>query len=299
MSPEESRRLVAESSAEALRLSVSSIDLRNGGRARSEHVLDDLFFTLVGLADPALFVEAGAKDAPASLRVAEERPGTTVIACEANPRLQRHFAEALGHAERGVDYRATALSDAPGTVTLHVPEIGDDFGGGLAGTSSLLSSGPAESPFGPEVVRTEMQVEATTLDALGREVPQGRVALWVDVEGAAEQVLRGGRDLLARCDVLKIEVETQAYWQGQWVEGDLFAHLMERGLRPVARDLTGDAQYNVVFVDRDFLGREDVRRVLTAHAQRLHRRELPGPIGRLRRSTSARRLARQVLRRGR
>ena len=191
MSPEESRLLVAESSAEALRLSVSSIDLRNGGRARSEHVLDDLFFTLVGLADPALFVEAGAKDAPASLRVADERPGVTVIACEANPRLQRHFAEALGHAQRGVDYRATALSDAPGTVTLHVPEIGDDFTGGLAGTSSLLSSGPAESPFGDEVVRTEVQVDATTLDALGREVPQGRVALWVDVEGAAEQVLHG------------------------------------------------------------------------------------------------------------
>ena len=77
-------------------------------------------------------------------------------------------------------------------------------------------------------------VPATTLDALLTEVAAGvRVAAWVDVEGANREVLTGGATLLGRVDLIKIEVETQEMWSGQWLAVDVLDGLAYECTCPV------------------------------------------------------------------
>lgn len=288
-------RRMSRAMLEALRLDIARIDLRNYGRTRSEYVTDELFFELVRIAQPSLFVEAGAKDAVTSIRAAELLSAARVIACEANPENHSFFAAQLDHAGSGVDYRAAAVAAQPGVATFHVPAAIGDRDGALAGTSSLLVREVGMDRRPETADFTTVTVPSVTLDCLLHEgAPGTRTAAWVDVEGASAQVLSGGAGFLDVCDVLKIEVETEGYWRDQWLELDVCSHLVAHGLVPVARDLSGDTQYNLVFVSERLLGDANARLALLRYSQALHRRELPGLVGRARRHERVRSLARGV-----
>lgn len=206
-------------------------------RARSAELLDRLFFDLVDAAQPDLFVEAGAFDAEASLRVARSMPGCSVVAFEANPDNYGHFAGICQFEQHGVQYLNLALTDTPGFITFHVESKG---GSTLLGHSSILArSQPADDPVRPVTVEG-VRLDDHTPDA-------DRVAMWVDVEGAADQVLRGAPQRLTACDVIKVEVEEEAFWEGQALSADIVAQLLTSGMIPVARDIEYPSQYNLVF----------------------------------------------------
>lgn len=88
-----------------------------------------------------------------------------------------------------------------------------------------------------------------TVDSLCREhfADQQTVALWIDVEGMALDVLTGARQMLdaGRCVALKVEVETDSLWLDQ--------HLAERGYRPVLCDFEYDYQFNAVYVRKELV----------------------------------------------
>ncbi|HEX4870678.1 MAG TPA: hypothetical protein VFV27_00025, partial [Nevskiaceae bacterium] len=78
--------------------------------------------------------------------------------------------------------------------------------------------------------------------------PDGRQILWIDVEGALDQVLAGAQATLSRCDAVYVEVETAAAWPGQMIDVDVIHHLGQHGLLPVGRDIQRSWQYNLLFV---------------------------------------------------
>ncbi|MGW2320172.1 FkbM family methyltransferase [Streptomyces sp. NPDC001680] len=104
----------------------------------------------------------------------------------------------------------------------------------------------------------EVAVPATTLDH-EFEGMIGPFAMWMDVEGAAKDVLSGARRFLDQCDIAKIEVEERAFWKGQWLVPDVVAEMALHGLEPLARDVEGEGQYNVLFGSQRLLSRSDVR----------------------------------------
>ncbi len=185
-----------------------------------------------------LFVEAGAKEAGASVR-ASDLGVDQVVAFEANPYTHRRFVESVSAA--GVDYRHAALTDEPGPQRFHVRL--NEHGGPIADGQASLLIRPDHEPGYEEV-----EVDGVRLDEAVADLP-GRVAMWVDVEGASSWVLRGASSVLDRTDVLIIEVEDRAAWDGQeWLHLDVVRHLWAHGLRPVARDLQSRFQFNVLFV---------------------------------------------------
>lgn len=206
-------------------------------RARSVDELVDLFFDLCALARVDVFVEAGAKEASAAQRAAAA--GTDhVVAFEANPYTHRRFADGL--AQAGIDYRHTALSDRAGEVTFLV-RLREDGTPIPDGQGSLLVR-PDHTPGYEEVT-----VPAVTLDDAGIE--DGRVAMWVDVEGAVAEVFGGAAQLLERTDVVIVEVEATRRWEGQrWLADDVVAHLAAFGLGAVGRDMQSRWQFNTLFV---------------------------------------------------
>lgn len=213
-------------------------------RRTSIDELVEVFFTLVRAIEPATFVEAGAKDAAASIRAA----GTgipNVLAFEANPYTHRRFAEAVRAVD--VEYEHLALTDEPGPVTMHVRRRDD--GTAIADGQASMLVRPNHPPGYEHVT-----VDGLPLDDCVADRP-GPIAVWVDVEGASSWVLRGAPETLGRSGVLMIEVEERVSWTGQeWLHMDVIEHLVAHGLVPVARDRQSRFQFNVVFVRRTLLG---------------------------------------------
>lgn len=282
-----------------LRDTSSRIDLRNRGAARSTYRLDELFFALVRLIEPSLFVEAGAFEAQASRRVREEVRNCRAVAFEANPHTHAYFDSTIDFEAAGVEYLNLALSDTEGEATFHVQVPDGAWIRSRVDGSNSVTERRLDIHSKPFTGATEdVTVPATTID-LHLGGGSGHVAMWIDVEGASGPVLQGAAKTLARTSVLKIEVEELEWWTGQWLALDVFEFLLSSGLVPVARDLQGPHQYNVVCVRNDIGWRADVLARIDEFTRASAARELPGLVGSVRRNPQARaaaRLARERLR---
>ncbi len=206
-------------------------------RAASTEALVELFFSVCSLANVDVFVEAGAKEASASVRAIESGI-PEAVAFEANPYTYKRFARTLETA--GVDYRHAALSERAGETSFLVRR--NDAGSPMAdGQGSMLLRPDHEHGY------EEVTVSSVTLD--GEIDTEGRVAMWVDVEGAVAEVFGGAAGILERTDVAIVEVEAVERWVGQrWLAADVVEELARSGLRAVARDMQSRWQFNILFV---------------------------------------------------
>ncbi|MGI8879661.1 MAG: FkbM family methyltransferase [Jatrophihabitans sp.] len=232
--------------------------------------LTHLFFRLVRVTEPDLFIEAGAKEASTSLRIRRYLPTARVVAFEANPFTYEKFGALHDFAAANVDYRHLALSDRPGSVTFHVNH--NDAGMPQAdGQGSLLRSHEASNGL------TEVTVEATTLDSFFADHTFQRGALWIDVEGAAKEVLSGAVGTVGKADVAIIEVEDRAYWGQEWLFPEVSSYFFDRGMIPIARDFQSRYQYNVIYVSEAVFHRDRVRLELALHHARAAGGRRPEP----------------------
>jgi FkbM family methyltransferase len=281
---------IAEIWLSTLRNQASAFDMRNGGQQRSEHHLDELFFALVQLARPTLFLEVGAHNGLRAVRAKRLLPDARAVALEANPTNHRLFSGRTDFTALGVEYLHAAATERPGEVDFNVEHTGS--ASVTTGSSSLLTRHVDR----PGVDATSTAVPGVPIDEF--TPPDGRSCVWIDVEGANQQVLSGGQTLLNTVDVLKIEVEEAEFWGGQWLSIDVIAHLLGHDLVPLVRDRAqGEWQYNVILVSKDLARRPETSSLVMAFLERASARELPGPLGRLRRSERVRGAARALARR--
>ena len=234
------------------------------GRAVSVRQLEELFFEIVSGFSPALFLEAGAKAADASLRARKLLPRATVVAYEANPYTHERFSKKRDYEAEGVDYRNLALGSSPSEVTFNVRKT-DDGQPSADGQGSLLKN------IEYEPGHIQVTGEATTIDATLREFDADDCILWVDVEGASREVLGGADRALARASAIFIEVEDREYWDSQWLSQRVLLELNHAGLVPVARDYQSRYQWNVVCVRREMLWSPLFLRPFLAYCSRLVR----------------------------
>ncbi|MEU4954824.1 FkbM family methyltransferase [Streptomyces lavendulae] len=204
-------------------------------------------------------MEAGAYEARVSLRVAAGLPACRVIEFEANPYMYKGFSESTDYAARGVEYRHQALVGAPDKGRISFFVITSSSSGRddrREGYNSLLNR-KADNWLNVSEYE-EAAVPATTLDRESGDV-DGPFALWMDVEGASKEVLSGAQTFLDRCDIAKIEVEDQVFWEAQWLATDVVAEMAGPRMELVARDIEGGRQYNVLIASRRLLARADVQ----------------------------------------
>ncbi|MFJ6054677.1 FkbM family methyltransferase [Streptomyces sp. NPDC092307] len=228
-------------------------------RHQSALMLDALFYDLMVMSGPSLFVEAGAFEAHASMQVAALLPECQVVAFEANPYAYNGFSESHNYSAARVCYRNQAL----------IGSAEDDRVSFFVITSSSSGHEDRLESYNSLLKRTsnnwlgvtsyeEISVPATTLDFEFGNLT-GPFSLWMDVEGASKEVLSGAQGFLDHCDIAKIEVEDYAFWQNQWLVGDVVTEMARHGLEPVARDIEGGRQYNVLFGSQRLLSRSDAR----------------------------------------
>ena len=118
--------------------------------------------------------------------------------------------------------------------------------------------------------------------------------MWVDVEGFTGPVLAGGQELLARCAVIKIEVEDVELWHGQALAVDVLATLLDAGLVPLGRDVQSPGQYNVVAVSEEMSRRDGVMERVERFHHLAREKQVPAIVDRARRSPAYGRASRIV-----
>lgn len=203
--------------------------------------------------NPTIFCDIGANDGNASLTVRKIAPECKIFAFEANPEVYSASTAAL-HEQR-IDYRNVAISDSTGTATVFAPRTltrhyvdGEVIPGEIVepkttGKTSLL-------PRNEDATYEEFTVNTVTLDSfLESEGDTPTYFLWIDVEGAANEILSGADRTLARTLAIFIETETFDFWQGQAPADQIISLLCNKGFIPFARDFEyGDKQFNVLLI---------------------------------------------------
>jgi len=236
-----------------LRLLAAHYSNMDDGRSNSAAYVANYFHELTALTKPALFVEAGAYKGEASRRVKRDQPSCRVVAFEANPYNYERYAEELGFVAAGIEYHNLAVTDAAGPVIFHLRSSADGEGlRKVTGNSSLLRRLHADTEY------ESLTVDGVMLDDFFVNDAQEPVCLWVDVEGASAQVLRGATKLLQRTELVLIEVEEKPMWEGQWCSIDVIEFFLDAGFVPLTRDAEYNQQYNVIFVREDVYERPEV-----------------------------------------
>jgi FkbM family methyltransferase len=181
-----------------------------------------------------IICDIGSMDGTDALRFRRLCPRAAVIAFEANPEnFERMRNDA---ALDGADIRREplAVSDGDGRADFFV--VRAPSGPQARARRGMSSLYPRRQIDQLEAI---VQVETTRLDTyLDRRAPHATsIALWIDVEGKAYEVLSGARDALAKVQLLHIEVEVSPLIADvQRTYSDVYALLESSGFMEIATD---------------------------------------------------------------
>ena len=92
----------------------------------------------------------------------------------------------------------------------------------------------------------------------GLETVPESVALWIDVEGAAYEVLEGIEGICDRIKLIHVEVETEAFWEGQRLKADVEDLMHSMGFTTLARGRF-EPQHDLVMVNADVFSKSPLR----------------------------------------
>lgn len=219
--------------------------------------IEGLFDDLIDILAPRTIMEVGAFEADFSRRAKARHPDAEVIALEANPRVYSHFEGKLKGS--GVEYRHLAAGSEARDATIHIPEvIANSAMPHVGRMGSLHVVGLRDSQT------VAVTVPMLPLDHVAPDTP-APIVLWIDVEGAANQVLDGAEATLAATDLLICELESRPVWKEQVLDGAVRERLETAGFVMVARDCQKWFQYNAIFARPALLKRDGAAERIIAY----------------------------------
>lgn len=143
------------------------------------------------------------------------------VALEPDPRNARLFR--MNHGEKPILFFEAAIADYDGQATLHL--CNNTCGQELA-SSSIHKPTQHLELFPWCTFEEQVVVPCHTLDTLFVRERLGHIdLLWVDVQGAEADMIRGGSLALAATKYLFMEAETKLLYEGQVLREDLLTML--------------------------------------------------------------------------
>lgn len=191
--------------------------------------------------------DVGSMDGAEALAFSAAAPRCRVFAFEPNPSNLRLMQADRALQERNIEIVASAVSNHDGEAEFFL--VAADYysrGDWRRGMSSLY---PRSGEWAPaEIVR----VSTTRLDTFlaGKRPPPVRLALWIDAEGAAYEVIEGVGAIAEHVYLLHVEVETSpCIGAGQRLYPEVTSLLRKLGFAELATDQPpGVMQLNALFV---------------------------------------------------
>lgn len=200
---------------------------------------------------PSVVCDVGALNGEETMRFAALVPDSKIVAFEANEENIQQFwyGNSRWMMLDNVHYEHLAVAAAPGRVRFNILECDrENPSDWRRGSGSLMERGKT-------LPHRTVIVESTSLDAYFPRALEQTFALWIDVEGALDQVLEGAADVLLRTVLLRVEVEHTQIWRGQILAPEIAAYLESLGFVCVIDTYVERAydQSDMVFVRRGAL----------------------------------------------
>lgn len=198
-----------------------------------------------------LCIEIGAHEASGLKRIHSVLPEARLLAYEANPYVYQRYVNKVDPA---ITYLNLAVSHDDQPRALKIPRVMPQAGGQRTLPRENLTSSLRVRNM-DRVEYEEVTVSCITLDSiLAEHSDLAPVSLWIDVEGAAGDVLAGATQALnSNVDLVYIELENKTSWKGQWLDKDVAQFLAGYRFIPLARDMQTPWQYNQLFIREHWL----------------------------------------------
>ena len=188
----------------------------------------DLFVDMQKIMLPSVSIEVGAYDADFSrsmIGIAKE-----IYAFEASPYVYNKFKNI-----DGINYQNLAISNVSDEIEFEI-QVNEHR---LAANNSIMKRND-------DTNKEYVIVPSKTLNELFDQ--KKNITLWIDCEGANEQVLTGASLVLPNVQSIFIEVETVKFWKDQWVEQDVNNYLSDFGFRLSKSEPQYVNQYNQIYI---------------------------------------------------
>lgn len=212
-------------------------------------VLAQNYYQLQKILKSNCFFEIGAFEADFSRMMKNLFPDSKVYAFEASPYCYDNYKDL----NSSIEYLNLAISDKEGEIyfSLQDKNISDQSEiEKVRGNNSILDRNDDTISY------KKINVKSTTFDSFieKESLTTSSFSLWVDVEGANKNVLKGSEKYLKNVQSILIEVEDYEYWKDQWLSKDVDQFLQNFGFFPIARDFEDNNQYNIVYINQLLLG---------------------------------------------
>lgn len=201
-------------------------------------------------------MDIGSMDGSDSRRFRALLKHSDIVAFEANPdNFNRMTTDYLVIQDR-IRVVNKMVSQTNGTQSFYIQRPVNSTTRTNRGTSSALP----RKEIGMENV--QVNVESVRIDSiLEAEYPKANsVALWVDVEGFAYDVLESLSNSSEKIALIHVEVETQECWPGQRLEPEVVQLLEGMGLILLARG-KNDLQRDLLFIHKNLYSESQKQRI--------------------------------------
>ncbi|MES1981395.1 MAG: FkbM family methyltransferase [Pseudomonadota bacterium] len=205
------------------------------------------FHALLCLLKPEIVFDIGSMDGADSKRFRKLLPKAEIIAFEPNPNNYRAMCEDHKIEKYGIKVINKLVSDKAQSRSffLQNAEVGtDELNRGISSALKRRQQGGQHE---------EIKVDSVRIDSFlnSREVAKNRVALWIDVEGLAYEVLEGISDAQDYVHLIHVEVETREIWTGQRLESDVLRLARSMGYILVAYG-SQEVQRDIILVSQSW-----------------------------------------------
>lgn len=203
------------------------------------------FHTLLWLLKPSVVLDIGSMDGADSKRFRKLLPKTDLVAFEANPYNYQSMCEDNEVVNSRIRVVNKLVSGEEGERSFFVQKPVEGTESFNRGTSSALPR--SEQGFQND----EIHIGSVRIDSfLVQEYPEAKsVALWVDVEGYAYEVLEGLSGASDRIRLIHVDVETRECWPGQRLESDVLSLTKSMGYIQIAQG-ANDIQRDLILVNQ-------------------------------------------------
>lgn len=203
-----------------------------------------LFYFLLKKYSPDIVCDIGSRDGRESLKFRSILHEAKIIAFEANPSNYQKMQDDVRLTENSIDLVNQAVSDESGSIEFYKIDTDEAW---KSGASSIFAR--ADGSENEKIPVTVIRLD----DYFSGRIAGASYALWVDVEGAAFQVINGAADVLANTTFAHVEVETDYIWDGQKLKQDVDELMNRYGLVEIVRPLNSNRkkQFDVLYMKEE------------------------------------------------
>lgn len=206
--------------------------------------LVNFFDLLITKLQPNIICDIGALNGIESLRFRKLAPDATLYAFEANPLNYLKFSDWLASHNYSINYEYLAITDVCKPIEFNILKTAEEGYDWRGGASSILNRINVEDSLKTFVPCSTLDKFMSERHLLGK--PN---CLWIDVEGAAYQMLQGAIETLKETQFLKVEVEKARIWENQKLDLDVIQLLESYDFQAVCTTFHPTSpQYDLVFI---------------------------------------------------